>query len=78
MTDTARLITRRKRQDLFFNVLGIACMSLGIVTLGALLIDLLESAVWDPDRLGIFDLRRIRTQRAPMQACFRPGSDRCC
>jgi phosphate transport system permease protein len=40
MIDTARLITRRKRQDMFFNVLGIACMSLGIVTLGALLIDL--------------------------------------
>jgi phosphate transport system permease protein len=40
MTDTARLITRRKRQDMVFNVLGIACTLVGVVTLAALLIDL--------------------------------------
>jgi phosphate transport system permease protein len=40
MTDTTRLIARRKRQDVIFNVLGVLCMLLGIVTLGALLIDL--------------------------------------
>jgi len=40
MIDTARLISRRKRQDMIFNVLGIACLSLGIVTLGALIFDL--------------------------------------
>jgi phosphate transport system permease protein len=40
MSDTARLIARRKRQDMVFNVLGIVCMLLGVVTLGALLIDL--------------------------------------
>jgi phosphate transport system permease protein len=40
MIDTARLIARRKRQDLLFNVLGIACTLVGIVTLLALLGDL--------------------------------------
>lgn len=39
-TDTTRLIARRRRQDVFFNVAGILCMLVGIVTLGALLIDL--------------------------------------
>jgi phosphate transport system permease protein len=40
MIDTHKLISRRKRQDLFFNVLGIACTLVGIVTLVALLGDL--------------------------------------
>jgi phosphate transport system permease protein len=40
MTDTARLILRRKRQDAVFNVLGIACTLVGVVTLGALLVNL--------------------------------------
>src|SRR6516165_7531204 len=40
MIETARLIARRKRQDMIFNVLGILCTLLGIVTLGALLVDL--------------------------------------
>jgi len=40
MTDTARLIAKRKRQDVIFNVLGVVCMLVGVVTLGALLIDL--------------------------------------
>lgn len=39
-TETARLIAWRRRQDVFFNVLGIVCTLLGVVTLGALLIDL--------------------------------------
>lgn len=39
-TETARLIAWRRRQDVFFNVLGIICTLLGVVTLGALLIDL--------------------------------------
>jgi len=38
--DTARLIARRKRQDLVFNILGVVCMLIGVVTLGALLFDL--------------------------------------
>jgi phosphate transport system permease protein len=45
MIDTARLIARRKRQDLIFNVLGIACTLLGIVTLGALLFDLASTGL---------------------------------
>src|SRR5438552_11183728 len=40
MIDMARLIARRKRQDMVFNVLGIVCTLLGVVTLGALLVDL--------------------------------------
>ena len=45
MIDTARLIARRKRQDMIFNVLGIACTLLGIVTLGALLFDLASTGL---------------------------------
>jgi phosphate transport system permease protein len=40
MQDTARIIARRKRQDRVFNILGILCTSVGLVTLSALLIDL--------------------------------------
>ncbi|HEY2252044.1 MAG TPA: phosphate ABC transporter permease PstA, partial [Planctomycetaceae bacterium] len=40
MIDTHRLISRRRLQDRVFNVLGIVCMLLGVVTLGALLLDL--------------------------------------
>jgi phosphate transport system permease protein len=39
-TETARLIAWRRRQDVFFNILGICCTLIGIVTLGALLFDL--------------------------------------
>ncbi|MGH9906065.1 MAG: phosphate ABC transporter permease PstA [Pyrinomonadaceae bacterium] len=41
MSDFARIIAKRKRQDLIFNVVGIICTLVGIVTLGALLLDLL-------------------------------------
>jgi phosphate transport system permease protein len=37
----ARVIARRKRQDFLFNLLGIACTLVGIVTLAVLLADLL-------------------------------------
>src|SRR5262249_6653988 len=40
MIDTARLIARRRRQDLFFNVLGMVCTLVGVVPLVALLADL--------------------------------------
>ena len=40
MIDTARLIARRKLQDRVFNVLGIVCTLVGVITLGALLVDL--------------------------------------
>jgi phosphate transport system permease protein len=40
MSDVARLIARRKRQDLIFQVVGIGCTLVGVVTLGALLFNL--------------------------------------
>ena len=41
MSDFKRIIAKRKRQDLIFNVIGIVCTLVGILTLGALLADLL-------------------------------------
>jgi phosphate transport system permease protein len=41
MNDFKRIIAKRKRQDFLFNIIGILCTLVGIVTLGALLIDLL-------------------------------------
>ena len=40
MNDLKPLIRAHKRQDIIFNVLGIVCTLVGIVTLSALLIDL--------------------------------------
>lgn len=40
MHDVQKIIARRKRQDRLFNVVGIACTFIGILTLGALLFDL--------------------------------------
>ena len=41
MSDFKRIIAKRKRQDFIFNIVGIMCTLVGIVTLGALLTDLL-------------------------------------
>lgn len=41
MSDFKRIIAKRKRQDFIFNFVGIACTLVGILTLGALLADLL-------------------------------------
>jgi len=41
LSDFKRIIAKRKRQDLVFNVVGIVCTLVGILTLGALLADLL-------------------------------------
>lgn len=41
MSDFASIIRKRKRQDFLFNIVGILCTLVGIVTLGALLVDLL-------------------------------------
>ncbi len=41
MSDFKRIIAKRKRQDFVFNIVGILCTLVGIVTLGALLADLL-------------------------------------
>lgn len=40
MSDFKRIIAKRKRQDFVFNVVGIVCTLIGILTLGALLVDL--------------------------------------
>lgn len=40
MSDFKRIIAKRKRQDFVFNIVGIACTLVGILTLGALLVDL--------------------------------------
>ncbi len=41
MSEFGRIIAKRKRQDFLFNIVGIVCTLVGIVTLGALLADLL-------------------------------------
>jgi len=41
MADLNRVIARRKREDFIFNIIGIACTLIGIVTLLALLADLI-------------------------------------
>ncbi|MDQ3172655.1 MAG: phosphate ABC transporter permease PstA [Acidobacteriota bacterium] len=41
MSDFKRIIAKRKRQDFVFNVVGIVCTLVGLLTLGALLADLL-------------------------------------
>lgn len=40
MSDFKAIIAKRKRQDFLFNILGIICTLVGILTLGALLVDL--------------------------------------
>ncbi|MGH9881271.1 MAG: phosphate ABC transporter permease PstA, partial [Pyrinomonadaceae bacterium] len=41
MSNFKRIIAKRKRQDFIFNIVGIVCTLVGILTLGALLADLL-------------------------------------
>ncbi|HKZ00959.1 MAG TPA: phosphate ABC transporter permease PstA [Pyrinomonadaceae bacterium] len=41
MSEFKRIIAKRKRQDFIFNIVGIVCTLIGILTLGALLTDLL-------------------------------------
>lgn len=41
MADFKQIIAKRKRQDFIFNIVGIICTLIGILTLGALLADLL-------------------------------------
>ena len=40
MSDFKAIIAKRKRQDFLFNIVGIICTLVGILTLGALLVDL--------------------------------------
>jgi phosphate transport system permease protein len=41
VSDFSSIIKKRKRQDFIFNIIGILCTLVGIVTLGALLVDLI-------------------------------------
>lgn len=45
MSDFKQIIAKRKRQDFIFNVVGIVCTLIGILTLGALLVDLVLDGV---------------------------------
>lgn len=45
MADFGHIIARRRRQDLIFNIVGIVCTLIGIITLGALLVDLLKDGL---------------------------------
>jgi phosphate transport system permease protein len=45
MTDYRSIIAKRKRQDVLFNIVGIVCTLIGILTLGALLVDLLKDGL---------------------------------
>jgi phosphate transport system permease protein len=45
VSDFSRIIRKRKRQDFIFNIIGILCTLVGIVTLGALLGDLIADGV---------------------------------
>jgi phosphate transport system permease protein len=40
MSDFAKIIRKRKREDLIFNIIGIACTLIGVITLGALIVDM--------------------------------------
>ncbi|MFO0876014.1 MAG: phosphate ABC transporter permease PstA [Gemmataceae bacterium] len=55
MDDLNRVIAQRRRQDAIFNLLGIACTLVGIITLAVLLIDLVS------DSLGL-----LRQYRKPL------------
>jgi len=45
VSDFRRIIAKRKRQDFVFNIVGIVCTLVGIVTLGALLFNLLSDGL---------------------------------
>ena len=51
MSDFKRIIAKRKRQDFMFNIVGIVCTLIGILTLAALLVDLLVDG-WPCLNLG--------------------------
>ncbi|RMG02415.1 MAG: phosphate ABC transporter, permease protein PstA, partial [Acidobacteria bacterium] len=41
MSEYSEIIKRRKREDFIFNCIGVLCTLIGIVTLGALIVDLI-------------------------------------
>jgi phosphate transport system permease protein len=45
MDDIRTVLARRKRQDFLFNIVGMVCTLVGVLTLGALLVDLVREGV---------------------------------
>lgn len=45
MSDFSKIINKRKREDLIFNVFGIICTLIGVITLGALLFNLIHDGI---------------------------------
>jgi len=68
--DTARIIRRRKAQDLMFNILGIVCTLVGIVTLIALLCDLLRDGIGRIDWQFLTSFPSRRAERAGIMSAW--------
>jgi phosphate transport system permease protein len=64
VSDFKKIIARRKRQDFIFNIIGIVCTLIGIVTLGALLVDLLVDGMARLDFGFLFSFPSRFAQRA--------------
>lgn len=45
MSDFSKIINKRKREDFIFNIIGIICTLIGIITLGALLFNLINDGM---------------------------------
>jgi phosphate transport system permease protein len=70
MTDNSRLIARRRRQDVLFNVLGILCTLICVVTLLALLTDLLSDGLSRIDWQFLTSFASRRASRAGILAAW--------
>jgi phosphate transport system permease protein len=70
MTDSSRLIVRRRRQDLLFNILGIVCTLICVVTLLALLADLLSDGLSRIDWQFLTSFASRRAARAGILAAW--------
>ena len=75
MDDLSRIISRRKRQDFIFNIVGIACLMVGIVTLLALIVDLMVDGL---TRINWQFLTSFSLRDSPRNpGSYRPGSALC-
>ncbi len=64
MQSLSQIIARRKRQDRLFNVLGIACTLVGLVTLSALMIKLVADGAREIDWNFLSSYPSYRAERA--------------
>jgi phosphate transport system permease protein len=64
MQNLAQIIARHKRQDRLFNVLGIACTLVGLVTLSALMIKLIVDGAREIDWNFLSSFPSYRAERA--------------